>query len=90
MWWQREASVGANIREVEDGNGADVGGGDDGDGDGGHQVDIVVLRQQAGHLGAALVYVDHLQIHHQLWFREWLTIFSGKAFKPSYTMGTKD
>ena len=51
---------------VEDGNCADVGGGDDGDGDGGHQVDIVVLRQQAGHLGAALVYVDHLQIHHQL------------------------
>ena len=59
-----------NIREVEDGNGDDVGGGDDGNGDGvdngGHQVDVVVLGQQAGHLGAALVYVDHLQIHHQL------------------------
>ena len=34
---------------------------DDGDDDG-DQVDIVVLRQQAGHMGAALVYVDHLKI----------------------------
>ena len=33
--------------------------GDDGD-DGGHQVDIVVLGEQAGNLRAALVYVDHL------------------------------
>lgn len=36
---------------------------DRGDGeDDGDQVDIVVLRQQAGHMGAALVYVDHLKI----------------------------
>ena len=49
------------------GDGVDGGGGlsRDGDGfdDGGHQVDIVVLGQQAGNLGAALVYVDHLEIH---------------------------
>ena len=56
------------IRKGNDGNGDNVGYEDDGDGgedgvdDGRHQVDVVVLGQQAADLGAALVYVDYLAI----------------------------
>ena len=64
------------FREGEDGNNGDnVGGEDDFEGggddrygvdEGGDQVDIVVLGQQAGNLGAALVYVDHLPSHQNI------------------------